>query len=475
VGLSGDRSARDGVSRTAAARTCYRASIALLPDGFARDAVIAIDATGAIEAVETASDRPATPLRGIAVPGMPDLHSHAFQRAMAGLSERAGPQGDDFWSWRETMYRFLARLGPEEIEAIAAQLHVELLKHGYTAIAEFHYLYNDPAGRPYADPAEQALRIVAAARASGIGLTLLPVLYQTAQFGGAPATDAQRRFVLGDDAFFRLVERLHARHRDDPQIRIGAAPHSLRAVTPPALAAMLAAVAALDPSAPIHIHAAEQEKEVADCIAWSGARPVEWLLAHAPVDRRWCLVHCTHANPAELAALAASQAVAGLCPTTEANLGDGIFALPAYLRAGGRFGIGTDANIAASPAEELRWLEYAQRLVAQRRNLAAPEPGAATGAALYQRALAGGAQASGRPIGAIAPGCRADIVVLDPLHPALYGRAGDTLLDAWIFAGLGNPVRDVMVGGAWVVRDGAHRREAEIAAAYRAAIDRLAS
>ncbi len=463
------------VSRSTAQCVCYRVSAALLPGGFGRDVVIEVDGTGRIAAVERETDRPATPLRGVAVPGMPNLHSHAFQRAMAGLTERAGPQSDDFWSWRETMYGFLARLGPEEVEAIAAQLHVELLKHGYTAIAEFHYLHNDPAGGAYADPAELAVRILAAARTSGIGLTLLPVLYQTAQFGGVPAGERQRRFVLGEDAYLRLVERLLGLQRDDPQLRIGIAPHSLRAVPPAPLAAAVSALGSLDPTAPIHIHAAEQPKEVEDCLAWSRRRPVEWLLEHAPVDPRWCLVHCTQTTQAELAALAASQAVAGLCPTTEANLGDGVFPLPTYLQAGGRFGIGTDANVAASPTEELRWLDYVQRLLARRRTLTEHVPGAATGAALYRRALAGGAQACARPIGAIAVGHRADIVVLDDQHPTLYGRAGDTLLDAWIFAGIGNPVRDVMVGGEWLVRDGVHQQEVEIATAYRAAVDRLAS
>ena len=451
----------------------YVAESALLPQGFAATVAIEVDGEGRIAAVEPGSHRPGTVLRGVAVPGMPNLHSHAFQRAMAGLAERAGPEGDDFWSWRETMYRFLARLGPEEVEAIAAQLYVELLKQGYTAVAEFHYLHNDPGGSPYADPAELAHRIVAAAAASGIGLTLLPVLYQTSQFGGAPPTEGQRRFVLGTEVFLELVSRLAARHGRDPQVRIGIAPHSLRAVTPEALRDALAGANALDATAPIHIHVAEQVKELRDCLAWSGKRPMEWLIEHAPVDARWCLVHGTQSSEAELRALAATRAVIGFCPTTEANLGDGIFPLPAWLDAGGAFGIGTDSNVARSPVEELRWLEYVQRLVTRRRNIAERSPGASTGAALYRRALAGGAQASGRAIGAIEVGRRADIVLLDVDHPALVGRSGDALLDAWIFAATGNPVRDVMVGGRWVVHDGVHLRETPIADAYRAAIARL--
>jgi formimidoylglutamate deiminase len=258
-------------------------------------------------------------------------------------------------------------------------------------------------------------------------------------------------------------------------VRIGIAPHSLRAVPPAPLTEAVDAVTRLDPAAPIHVHAAEQTREVEDCVAWSGQRPVEWLLAQAPVDGRWCLIHCTHMTPQETSALAARQAVAGLCPTTEANLGDGVFPLTAYLGAGGRFGIGTDSNVATSPVEELRWLEYAQRLVRRARNLTETRSGEATGANLFRRALSGGAQALGRPVGALAPGSRADIVVLDPLHPALVGRSGDTLLDSWVFSGNSTPVRDVMVGGHFVVREGVHPYEEQAFADYRRAMTRLLS
>jgi formimidoylglutamate deiminase len=461
------------VSKPSVERARYFAGSALLPEGFARDVVIEVDGDGYLAAVGAGAPEGAVALSGVAVPGLPNLHSHAFQRAMAGLAERAGPEGDDFWSWRETMYRFLATLGPDDVESIAAQLYVELLKHGYTAVAEFHYLHNDPSGAPYADRAELAHRIVAAAAASGIGLTLLPVLYQASHFGGAPPTKGQRRFVLATDAFHDMVTGLMARHRGDPQLRIGIAPHSLRAVAPDPLREVVAAIGARDATAPIHIHVAEQAKELEDCLAWSGRRPLEWLLGAVPIDRRWCLVHCTQTTAAELRALARSDAVVGLCPATEANLGDGIFPLPAWLEAGGSFGIGSDANVAVSPVEELRWLEYGQRLVSHRRNIGERRPGASTGAGLYRRALAGGAQASGRDIGALAAGRRADLVVLDPDHPALVGRNGDALLDAWIFNGSGNPVRDVMVGGRWVVRDRVHCRAPAIAAAYRATVTRL--
>jgi formimidoylglutamate deiminase len=452
----------------------YFAQHALLASGWATDVRLEVDAAGDLGAVTpNANADGARRLQGVAVPGMPDLHSHAFQRAMAGLAERAGPQGDSFWSWRDVMYRFLAKLSPDDVEAIAAQLYVELLKHGYTAVAEFHYLHNDPSGGPYENRGELAERILHAAGATGIGLTLLPVLYQTSQFGGKPPTEAQRRFVLGTDAYLALVEKLAERHRRDKQVRIGIAPHSLRAAPPEALRATLGAVRAFDAEMPIHIHAAEQTREVEDCLAWSGKRPVEWLLDEAAVDGHWCLVHATHMTEDETKRLAASGAVAGLCPTTEANLGDGLFPLSAYLAANGAFGIGSDSNVATSPVEELRWLEYGQRLITRARNLADRTPGASTGATLFRRALAGGAQALGRPIGALAPGMRADIVVLDPDHPALYGRQGDTLLDSWIFSGNANPVRDVIVGGQFVVQDGVHPHEEQALADYRRAIRRL--
>lgn len=425
----------------------YLADNALVGDHVEQHVLIEIAADGTIASFTPQSDEHAEQLTGFVVPGMPNLHSHAFQRAMAGLAERASPEGDNFWRWREVMYRFLAVLTPEDVEAIAAQLYVECLLHGYTSVAEFHYLHNAPDGSRYADPAELSRRIVAAADNAGIGLTLLPVLYRHSQFGGAPATDAQRRFVLSLDEYAALCETM------SHNTRIGVAPHSLRAVTPEELHAAIAIAG----NRPIHIHVAEQEKEVADCIAWSGARPVAWLLDHAPVDHRWCLVHATHTDQSEHQRLAASGAVAGLCQTTEANLGDGIFPLREYLADGGHFGIGSDSHVSVSPVEELRWLEYIRRLETRTRNVTRN---------LYQQALAGGAQALGR--GA------ADLVVLDTDHPALVGRSGEGLLDAWLFSGNSTPVRDVMVGGKWVVRGGKHHAQQTIAQAFSRTMRRLA-
>src|SRR5579863_7680035 len=409
----------------------YLADAALIDRRIESRVLIDIGGEGTITAVIPNSDQAAERLSGFVVPGMPNLHCHSFQRAMAGLAERAGPAGDNFWRWREVMYRFLAVLTPDDVQAIAAQLYVECLLHGYTSVAEFHYLHNAPDGSHYADKAELSHRIKAAARDTGIGLTLLPVLYRHAQFGGAAPSEGQRRFILSLDEYADLC----AAAGD------GIAPHSLRAVTPDELASAVAIAGAR----PIHIHVAEQEKEVADCLAWSGARPVAWLLDHAPVDARWCLVHATHIDATERQRLARTSAVVGLCQTTEANLGDGIFPISEYLADGGRFGIGSDSNVSTSPVEELRWLEYIRRLDTRSRNVTNVQ---------HHQVVAAGAQALGRNAGTITPGALADLVVLDTEHPALVGRHRDSLLDAWIFSGNITPVRDVMVAGRWVVRDG---------------------
>ncbi len=446
--------------------TVYRFDHLLAPNGWRSPGFVEVDGAGNI----TALPDPPTPqietepITGYAVAGMPNLHSHAFQRAMAGLAERAGPGGDSFWTWRETMYRFVDRLTPDDLEAIAAQLYVEMLKAGYTSVGEFHYLHNAPDGRAYDDPAEMSRRIFAAAARAGIGVTLLAVLYAAGGFGGEAPGPGQRRFVTGADEFFALVETLDRACDGDPQRRVGIAPHSLRAVPPEILGAVLDGV---DPRAPVHIHIAEQVKEVEDCLAWCGARPVEWLLANAPVGARWCLVHATHMTETETRALAASGAVAGLCPTTEANLGDGLFALSHFQSAGGRWGIGSDSHVSVSPIEELRWLEYGQRLSLHKRGIAA------SGAALYGTALDGGTRALGRPIGAIEVGRRADIVVLDGDHPILAGRDREDVIDGFVFSGNVSSVRDVMVGGVWVVRDGTHRDEGTVAASYRRTMNRL--
>ena len=442
-----------------------------LPDGFAPDVRIESGEDGALTTVARGAASPgATRLGRYVLPGMPNLHSHAFQRAMAGLSERQSNPDDSFWTWREVMYAFAGRIGPDELRAIAAQLYVEMLKAGYTQVCEFHYLHHQPDGRPYDDPAAMSLALLDAARETGIGLTLLPTLYMTGGFDGRPLSERQRRFRHDVEGYLRLLERL--RKEQSTRVRVGVALHSLRAVPEAAMRSVLESGLVAD--GPIHIHIAEQIGEVQDCLAIRNARPVEWLLDHAPVDARWCLVHATHLTDAEMRRLAASGAVAGLCPTTEANLGDGLFALKSYLDAGGRIGIGSDSHISVSVVEELRWLEYGQRLVTRRRNVSASRASPNTGDTLFRHALAGGAQAAGLPVGAIAPQARADLVVLDDASPLLAGRDAAYLLDTFVFAGNANLIRSVVVAGETVVSDFRHRDEERIAARYRDVVERLA-
>ena len=445
---------------------------AWLGRGFADEVALAIE--GGMFAPATARSDRGERIGRYVVPGMPNLHSHAFQRAMAGLAERRGQSEDSFWTWREVMYAFAGRIGPDELRAIAAQLYVEMLKAGYTQVCEFHYLHHRPDGKPYADPAAMSLALVEAAREAGIGLTLLPTLYMTGGFDGRALGERQRRFGHEVDAYLRLVETLRA--LESPMLRVGAALHSLRALSEEAMRVVLENPMVRD--GVVHIHIAEQIGEVQDCLAIRKARPVEWLFDHADVDARWCLVHATHLTEEETRRIAASGAVAGLCPTTEANLGDGLFPLKPYLDAGGVIGIGSDSHISVSPVEELRWLEYGQRLVTRHRNVSASATTPSTGETLLAHALAGGAQASGANVGrldarnGVAP--RADLVVLDDASPLLAGRDAAHAIDTWLFAGNANLVRDVMAGGEWLVRDGRHRDEARIAARYRAVVEALA-
>jgi formimidoylglutamate deiminase len=444
---------------------------ALLPAGWARQVRIDV-ADGLIVAVQPGSPAgDAERIAGIALPGLPNLHCHAFQRAMAGLAERRGPTSDSFWTWREVMYGFLAELAPDDLDAIAAFAYMEMLETGFTAVGEFHYLHHDVDGRPFADIGEMAARIGVAAAQAGIGLTLLPSFYANGGFGGIAGTHAQRRFLTTPDAFLRLLARTREIAADLPDAAVGVAPHSLRAVTPASLRVVVEACG----SGPIHIHAAEQRKEVEDSLAALGRRPVAWLLENCEIGPRWCLVHATHMDDAEILRLARSGAVAGLCPLTEANLGDGIFPTQPFLAGDGRFGVGSDSNIAIEAAAELRQLEYAQRLQTRARNVLAGDIGQSTGRRLYDAALAGGAQALGRRIGSLAPGRRADIVVLDAEHPDLSGRSDDAWLDAYVFVAGAKMVRTVLVGGTIVVGDGRHHARATIEERYRKAVMRLIS
>ena len=450
-----------------------RLESALLPEGWARDVTIAVDTQGVIASVTVdAASAAGERVAGVTVPGMPNLHCHAFQRLMAGRAE-TGRAGRDFWSWRTVMHDYARRLDPESLRAAAAQLYVEMLKAGYTAVAEFHYVHHAPDGAPFENPAEMSHGILAAARQVGIGLTHLPTLYMRGGFDGSAPSADQSRFVNALDDWLKIVTTVSQDCGRDPRTRVGVAFHSLRAVPPDVLTDAVTMLEVFDPAVPKHIHVAEQAREVEECLATTGQRPVEWLLEHLPIDERWCCIHATHTTEDEVARLAQSGAVVGLCPTTEANLGDGIFSFVLFRAAGGKFGIGSDSNVSVSPTEELRCLDYGQRLRLQRRVVLAEHEDAHAGAQLWQAGLVGGAQALGQPVGCIAAGYRADLVVLDADHPSLLGRTGDAILDSWIFAAAGNPVRDVMVGGDWVVRNGRHRHEEAIAEAHRAAVSRL--
>ena len=448
------------------AQTVLFAPVALTPEGWGENIRVSIDQTGRIAAVETGATAQAGDdiLAGRILLAAPaNLHSHAFQRAMAGLTETRGPHGHDgFWSWRRQMYRFLEKLDPDRIEAIAALTYMEMLEAGYASVGEFHYLHHRPGGGAYDDPAETSARIAAAALETGIGLTHLPVLYARGGADGRTLEGGQLRFGCDLDRFAILYEAAARIIAELPaDARIGIAPHSLRAVPPD----MLADVVRLS-DGPIHIHIAEQIGEIDEISAAYGARPVTWLLANADVDERWCAVHATHMTPEETDALARSGAVAGLCPITEANLGDGIFNAPGFLAAGGVFGIGSDSNVRIALAEELRTLEYSQRYRAHARAVLCA-PGGSVGRALFDAVLKGGARALGRDAGTIAPGQWADLTALDADNLALADLTGDALLDAWIFAGDDNLVSDVWSAGRHVVTDGRHVKRQVIEARYR--------
>ncbi len=395
------------------------------------------------------------------IPGIPNLHSHAFQRAMAGLAERQTHPQDSFWTWRETMYRFAARMDPDSLYAVAAQVYAEMLEAGYTTVCEFHYLHHAPVGKPYNDPAAMSHALINAARDTGIRMTLLPVLYMTGGFDGRALGPRQQRFGHAVESFLRLIEGLRA--KENERLRIGCAFHSLRAVPE---AAMREVLAALPAHMPLHLHIAEQIGEVQDCLALRGARPVEWLLRNFEVGPRWTLVHATHLTSEEAGGLARSGATVAICPTTEANLGDGLFSLRAYLDAEGAWGIGSDSQISVSPVEELRWLEYGQRLATRHRNIATRENSASVGETLLRGALSSAVNATGLA-------ATDDWIVLEASAPILAGATKNDAVDRWIFSGNRSVVRGVQVGGDAWVQDGRHRDAQAIAQRYRQAMAQL--
>lgn len=441
---------------------------ALLVGGWAADVRIT-EEDGLIRTITSGeTPQPHDERHAIGLPGMSNVHSHAFQRGMAGLAESRGTTNDSFWTWRETMYRFVDRIDEEQLQAIAALAYAEMLETGFTRVGEFHYLHHDAAGKRYSNPARLSQSIVAAAAESGIGLTHLPVFYAHAGFGGMEPSHAQRRFVHDLDGFAQLLEAARSAAAVLPDAVVGIAPHSLRAVTENELRHLCDMAG----EAPIHIHIAEQVREVEDCLAWSGARPLEWLLDHMPVDGRWCLVHATHMTDIEASRLARSGAIAGLCPITEANLGDGLFPAVPFLAAGGRFGIGSDSNILIDMTEELRWLEYGQRLVRQARNIWASGPGRSSGQDMFEAAVDGGARALG-VIGGLNVGGPADMLSLDAQHPSLAGKPSSAILDAFLFAGGRGALDCVWRRGEKLVTAGRHHARDRLTERYRQTLTAL--
>ncbi|MCA0200450.1 MAG: formimidoylglutamate deiminase [Proteobacteria bacterium] len=450
--------------------TVIHAAQALTPLGWNSDVRVVIEAGRIVSVTANTPAREGDEQHAILLPAMSNLHSHAFQRAMAGLTELRGPSEDNFWSWRDLMYRFALEISPEQVEAVAAQLYVEMLEAGFCRVGEFHYLHHDRDGKPYSNVAEMATRVAAAAAETGIGLTLLPVFYAHASFGGLAPRDDQRRFINDVRGYNRLLEGCRAAVKPLGTGIVGVAPHSLRAVTPDELKD----VAGMAGDAPIHIHIAEQTGEVDACIAWSGRRPVEWLLDHNDVDEQWCLVHATHMTDDETIRMARSGATAGLAPITEANLGDGVFNAKVFVAHGGRYGIGSDSNVQIGITDELRMLEYSQRLFNRARNVMAAERHS-TGRALYQSAVIGGALSVGAHPGGLSAGAPADVFTLRREQTALAARKGDDVLDTWIFTGGDSPVDCVWVAGKKVVAGGRHRRRDEIAGKFAVAMRELSA
>jgi formiminoglutamate deiminase len=443
---------------------------ALLPQGWARDVRLTVE-DGRFASIEAkASPNPGDEHHRIGLPGMPNLHSHAFQRGMAGLAEIRGSAADSFWTWREVMYRFVGRMTADDIQAVAAQAYVEMLEAGFTRVGEFHYIHHDVSGAHYSNIGELAERIVSAAQATGIGLTLLPVFYAHAGFGGRAPEQNQRRFINTIDGFSELMSACRRAIAGEQGAVLGFAPHSLRAVTPDEFATILQ----LDGACPVHMHIAEQIQEVDACVQWSGQRPLQWLFDHAAVDRRWCLIHATHATADETACLARSGSVAGLCPITEANLGDGTFSAAEFCDRGGVFGVGSDSNVLIGVSDELRQLEYSQRLAHRARNVLAGAS-ASTGRRLFDGAVAGGSQALGVASPGLVEGGFADIVSLEAEHVALAGRSGDAILDSWIFGTSRSPVDCVWTRGRNVVRGGRHHAGDAIARRFRQVLRGLLS
>lgn len=444
----------------------------LLADGWQKNKTLVIE-NGVISDIVDGQADGAEVANGPVIPGMINCHSHAFQRAFAGFSEQGSEGKDSFWTWRSVMYKFLAQLSAEDAEVIATQLYIEMVKMGYTRVAEFHYLHHDISGQPYSELATMAKAIFKAAKTTNIGLTMLPVLYQYSGFGALAPNEGQKRFINSTKQFNQLVSDCFALTKNFSNSNVGIAPHSLRAVDKQAIDDSVAHVRSLDNQAPIHIHIAEQQKEVNDCLAHYGKRPVQWLLDNCQLDKNWCLIHATHIDESELNGMVEQQAIAGICPTTEANLGDGIFPTDDFMQAGGVMAIGSDSHISVNPIEELRWLEYAQRLAKQQRALLATVDTPSVGLNLWQQANKGGALSTNANSGELAIGKQADLIVLEQNDLALYAQDEQHLLDSVIFATQQSPVRDVMVNGKWAVVNKSHPQEQQSRDAFAKLLARV--
>jgi len=450
----------------------------LLADGWATKQTLTIE-NGVITTIEQGMIAGAEIAQGAVIPGMVNCHSHAFQRAFAGFSEQGSEGQDSFWTWRKIMYQFLAKLTDVDAKVIAKQLYIEMLKMGYTRVAEFHYLHHGIDGNAYNEQASglatMADAIFQAAQESGIGLTLLPVLYQYSGFGELAANEGQKRFINSTVQFNQLVSDCFILSEQYQNTNVGIAPHSLRAVDKTSLTQAVAHVRSLDKQAPVHIHISEQQKEVDDCLSYYGKRPVQWLLDNIELDKHWCLIHATHIDEQERQGIIAKQAIAGICPTTEANLGDGIFPTTEFLAEQGTLAIGSDSHISVNPIEELRWLEYAQRLIKQQRAILATPKQASVGQNLWQQAALGGAQSTNSNTGSLAIGKQADLLVLDKQKTQLFANSEKNLLDSVIFASQQNPVADVMVNGAWVIRNQQHQGQQNSAAEFAKLLIKLSA
>ncbi|MDP7592783.1 MAG: formimidoylglutamate deiminase [Litorilituus sp.] len=452
----------------------------LLADGWATDKTITIN-NGIISAITAGKDDNVQVMSGTVIPGMINCHSHAFQRAFAGFSEQGSEGQDSFWTWRKIMYKFLAKLTHDDAQVIAEQLYIEMLKMGYTRVAEFHYLHHNIDGKSYEELDEEtqlstmAQAIFSAANNTGIGLTILPVLYQFAGFGEQKPNQGQKRFINSTQQFNQLVSDCFELSKSYTNTNVGIAPHSLRAVNKQGILQAVAHVRALDSTAPIHIHIAEQQQEVDDCLSFYKKRPIQWLLDNIELDKHWCLIHATHIDEKEQQGIVNSQAIAGICPTTEANLGDGIFPTVEFLTLNGTIAIGSDSHISVSPIEELRWLEYAQRLTKKQRALLANNNAPSVGQNLWQQAALGGAQSTSSNTGYLAVGKQADLLVLNKQQTDLYANNLQHLLDSVVFASRENAIQDVMVNGQWVIQNGKHTLEKNSADNFSALLAKLSA